>query len=39
VLEKMQAGDPSWEAMIPPEVARIIKERKYCFPADASPAG
>jgi hypothetical protein len=26
-LRKIQAGDPSWEAMVPAEVARVIKER------------
>lgn len=29
VLAKIRAGDSSWEAMVPPEVARIIKERKF----------
>jgi hypothetical protein len=28
VLAKIRAGDASWEAMVPPRVARIIKERK-----------
>ena len=28
VLAKIQAGEPSWETMVPPEVARIIKERR-----------
>jgi hypothetical protein len=27
VLEKIQAGDPAWEEMVPAEVARIIKKR------------
>jgi hypothetical protein len=28
VLAKIQAGDPSWETMVPAEVAALIKERK-----------
>lgn len=28
VLAKLKQGDPAWEKMVPPEVARIIKERK-----------
>jgi hypothetical protein len=28
-LAKIQSGDPSWEAMVPPEVARIIKSRGF----------
>jgi hypothetical protein len=28
-LAKLQAGDSAWEAMVPPEVARIIKERGF----------
>jgi hypothetical protein len=27
-LAKIQNGDPSWEEMLPPQVARLIKERK-----------
>lgn len=27
ILEKIQAGDPSWEENVPPQVARLIKER------------
>ncbi len=27
-LSKIKAGDPSWEEMVPPEVAAIIKERR-----------
>jgi hypothetical protein len=27
VLDRIQAKDPSWEAMVPPPVARIIRER------------
>lgn len=29
VLAKLQSGDRSWESMVPPEVARIIKEREF----------
>jgi hypothetical protein len=29
VLAKLQAGDLSWEKMVPPEVAQIIKEREF----------
>jgi hypothetical protein len=28
VLAKVQKGDSSWEQMVPPEVANLIKERK-----------
>jgi hypothetical protein len=28
VLAKLKSGDPSWEAMVPPQVALMIKERK-----------
>jgi hypothetical protein len=28
-LARIQSGDPSWESMVPPEVSRIIKERKF----------
>ncbi len=28
ILERIQAGDPSWESMVPTEVARIIRQRK-----------
>jgi hypothetical protein len=37
VLAKLRDGDPSWEAMVPPEVASLIKERRffgYREPAD-----
>jgi hypothetical protein len=27
-LQRLQAGDPSWEPLVPPEVSQIIKERK-----------
>jgi hypothetical protein len=27
VLSKLQSGDPAWETMVPPEVARLIRER------------
>ena len=29
VLAKLKAGDKSWEEMVPPEVAQIIKEREF----------
>jgi hypothetical protein len=29
VLAKLQAGDPAWEQMVPPEVAQIIKQREF----------
>jgi hypothetical protein len=29
VLQKISDGDSSWEAMVPPEVAGIIKERHF----------
>ena len=29
VLGKLQKGDPAWERMVPPEVAEIIKSRKF----------
>jgi hypothetical protein len=29
VLAKLKAGDRSWEEMVPPEVAQIIKEREF----------
>ena len=29
VLARMHAGDPSWERMVPPEVARMIKARRF----------
>jgi hypothetical protein len=28
VLAQMSAGDPSWEANVPPDVARVIRERR-----------
>lgn len=28
VLAKLRAGDPSWEKCVPPEVAKIIRERR-----------
>jgi hypothetical protein len=27
VLSKLQSGDPAWETMVPPEVAKLIRER------------
>ena len=29
VLAKLKSGDESWEKMVPPEVAQIIKEREF----------
>jgi hypothetical protein len=29
VLAKMRAGDASWENMVPPEVAQMIKARQF----------
>jgi hypothetical protein len=29
VLAKLKSGDDSWEKMVPPEVAQIIKEREF----------
>ena len=29
VLAKLKAGDKTWEKMVPPEVAQIIKEREF----------
>ena len=28
-LAKLQSGDPTWEQMVPPEVAEIIKSRHF----------
>jgi len=28
-LKKIQSGDPAWEGMVPPEVAKVIKERRF----------
>jgi hypothetical protein len=28
-MAKLQAGDPSWETMVPPKVVEIIKSRKF----------
>jgi hypothetical protein len=28
-LRKIKAGDPSWETMVPPEVAEVIKRRRF----------
>jgi hypothetical protein len=28
ILKKIRAGDPSWDACVPPQVAKIIRERK-----------
>ena len=29
VLTRLQAGDPTWETMVPPVVVRLIKQRHY----------
>jgi hypothetical protein len=29
VLRRIKDNDDSWEAMVPPEIARVIKERRY----------
>ena len=29
VLARLQAGDPTWETMVPPVVVRLIKQRHY----------
>ena len=29
VLARLQAGDPTWETMVPPAVVRLIKHRHY----------
>ena len=28
-LQKLQSGDPAWEKMVPPEVAKMIKAREF----------
>ncbi len=39
VLAKIRAGDPAWEAMVPPAVAQMIKERRlFNYGADAKPS-
>jgi hypothetical protein len=35
VLARLQAGDSSWEAMVPAAVVRVIKERKLFGLAEA----
>jgi hypothetical protein len=38
VLKKIMAGDPTWEKMVPPQAAAIIKERGlWSKPAAATP--
>jgi hypothetical protein len=42
VLGRLQAGDPSWELMVPPEVAAAIRSRQlfgHAAAAAPSPAG
>jgi hypothetical protein len=29
VLQKIRCGDSTWEAMVPPQVAQMIRERKF----------
>jgi hypothetical protein len=29
VLRRIKAEDPSWETMVPPKIAEIIKERHF----------
>ncbi len=40
VLERIKAGDDSWEAMVPPEIAEIIKRRGFfgCKRSEGTPA-
>jgi hypothetical protein len=39
VIALLKAGDPAWETHVPPEVARLIKERKlFGFAMSAAPA-
>jgi hypothetical protein len=28
VLKKIQSGDPSWEKLVPPPIAQVIKSKK-----------
>lgn len=39
VLAKIRQNDSSWEAMVPPEVARIIKERGFFGHQGGAPLG
>ncbi|HAV62589.1 MAG TPA: nicotinate-nucleotide adenylyltransferase [Verrucomicrobiales bacterium] len=39
VLAKLQSGDASWETEVPPQVARIIKERGLLGFGDGNAAG
>ena len=38
VLARIRQGDPSWEAMVPPKVAEIIKDKKL-FGLGSTPSG
>jgi hypothetical protein len=29
VLKRIQDGDPSWLSMVPPEIAEVIKKRRF----------
>jgi len=39
-LKKLKSGDPTWESMVPPQVVKIIKERKLLGyqPGGAQPS-
>ena len=38
VLAKIRSGDPTWEGMVPPVVAQMIKERQlFNHGADVKP--
>jgi hypothetical protein len=36
-LSRIRAGDPTWEAMVPPAVAAIIKHRRFLLQAAQPP--
>ncbi len=36
VFKRLRAGDPSWETMVPPEVAQLVKSRKLLGYVDHS---
>jgi hypothetical protein len=38
VFKRLRAGDPSWETMVPPEVAQLVKSRKLLGYVDRSRA-
>jgi hypothetical protein len=37
-LNRIRAGDPSWESMVPPEVAAVIKHRRFLGYRPKDPA-